>query len=82
MATEQLLLRLPADLVQLFKRTVPVRERSAFVKGLLEKALPPPDDDNDPIYLAALAVENDAAFNAEMMEWEVAAVADGLHELD
>ncbi len=35
MATEQLLLRLPDDLVQRFKRTVPARARSAYVRALL-----------------------------------------------
>jgi len=82
MPTEQLLLRLPDELVQLFKRTVPARERSAFVKGLLEQALPAPEGDNDPLYLAALAVEQDSALNADMADWEVATVGDGLHGAD
>lgn len=40
MPTEQLLLRLPDDLVRRFKPIVPARERSAFVRQLLEQALP------------------------------------------
>jgi hypothetical protein len=79
MATEQLLLRLPEDLVRKFRRTVPERQRSAFVRALLEQALPAdPDDDTDPLYLAALAVEQDSRLTAEMAEWEDATVADGL----
>lgn len=80
MATEQLLLRLPEDLVRRFKENVPARERSAFVRQLLEQALPSADGDNDPLYLAALAVEQDTALNDEMAEWEAATIGDGLTE--
>jgi hypothetical protein len=42
------------------------------------------DDDislkEDPVYLAALAVEQDDALNAEMREWHDACVADGIRE--
>ena len=80
MQTEQILLRLPEDLARRFKRTIPARGRSAFVRQLLEQALPPLDDDNDPLYLAALEVERDAALGAEMTEWEAATIQDGLIE--
>jgi hypothetical protein len=79
--TEQLLLRLPDDLVRRFKQSVPARERSAFVRQLLEHALPPADGDNDPLYLAALAVEQDAALNEEMAEWGAATIGDRLGEM-
>lgn len=82
MATEQLLLHLPEELVRRFKRTVPARSRSAFVRVLLEKALPAPDDDEDPLFLAALDVERDAALKREMAEWETAMSGDGLTELE
>jgi hypothetical protein len=78
MATEQLLLRLPDDLVRRFKRSVPSRRRSAFVQQLLEQALPPVQGDDDPLYLAALAVERDARLAGEMSEWEAATIGDGL----
>jgi hypothetical protein len=39
MPTEQLLVRLPEDLIRKFRRNVPDRKRSAFVRALLEKAL-------------------------------------------
>jgi hypothetical protein len=76
MATQQLLLRLPDDLVRRFKRSVPTRERSAYVRQLLEQALP--SEEEDPLYLAALAVEQDTVLNAEMAEWESAMIGDGL----
>jgi len=80
LATEQLLLRLPEDLVRRFRRTVPGRQRSEFVRALLEKALESHvDDDTDPLYKAALAVEQDGKLGAEMAEWD-ATVADGLDE--
>jgi hypothetical protein len=79
MTTQQLLLRLPEDLVRRFKRTVAPRERSKFVQHLLEQALPPDGvSDNDPLYQAALAVERDEALAAEMAEWETATIDDGL----
>ena len=81
MATEQLLLRLPEELVRKFRRIVPERQRSAFVRALLEQALTvDPDDDADPLYLAALAVEQDNRLTAEMAEWQEATVSDGLDE--
>jgi hypothetical protein len=80
MPTEQLLLRLPEDLVRRFKQAVPARARSAFVRQLLEHALPTAEGDNDPLYLAALAVEQDSALTAEMAEWDDATIGDGLSE--
>lgn len=77
MSTEQLLVRLPDDLVRRFKQVVPTRERSAFVRQLLEQALPSTDSDTDPLYMAALAVEQDASLGQEMAEWEAATIDDG-----
>ena len=71
----QLLLHLPKDLAERFKQTVPVRQRSEFVAKLLEKALPVEDD---PLYLAALEVEQDLALGAEMLEWREELIVDGL----
>jgi hypothetical protein len=71
MATIQLLIRLPDELVKRLKRNVPARQRSKFVARLLDQALPPSDDgDDDPLYQAALAVEKDSDLSAEMAEWE------------
>jgi hypothetical protein len=77
MATQQVLVRLPEELVRRLRRRVPSRGRSAFVQHLLEQALPPDEDDDDPLYQAALAVEGDEALASEMQDWD-AVVADGL----
>ena len=75
----QLLVRLPDDLVRRFKRSVAPRQRSRFIENLLEQALPAAGaDDNDPLYQAALAVEQDEQLAAEMAEWEAAMIGDGI----
>ena len=76
--TEQLLVRLPEELVRRFKRAVAPRQRSKFIERLLEQALPPDEvSDSDPLYQAALAVEQDETLAAEMAEWEEATIEDG-----
>lgn len=77
MAMQQLLVRLPDELVRRLKRRVPARGRSAFVQHLLEQALPPDEGEDDPLYRIALDVEQDAQLAAEMAEWDVTA-GDGL----
>lgn len=77
MATQQLLIRLPEELAQRLRRRVPPRGRSAFVQDLLEKALPADEGEDDPLYLAALGVEQDERLAAEMSDWDVTA-GDGL----
>lgn len=75
----QLLVRLPDDLARRFKRSVAPRQRSRFIENLLEQALPPVEvDDDDPLYQAALAVEQDEQLGAEMAEWETATIGDGI----
>ena len=79
MATQQLLLHLPDDLVRRLRRAVPARQRSKFIQDLLEQALPPDGViESDPLYLAALSVEADEALAAEMAEWEPAMAGDGV----
>jgi hypothetical protein len=75
----QLLLHIPDTLAERFKQAVPSRQRSAFVAGLLEQALPVEDD---PLYLAALEVEKDAVLNAEMKEWRDGLIADGIRGIE
>ena len=77
MAMQQLLVRLPEDLARRLKRRVPARKRSAFVQQLLEQALLPDEGEDDPLYRAALDVEQDERLTAEMAEWD-AVVGDGL----
>jgi hypothetical protein len=72
MATQQLLLHLPDELVRRLKRAVPARSRSKFIQDLLEQALPPDGVvEADPLYLAALEVEKDEALAAEMGGWDL-----------
>ncbi len=79
MSSTQLLVRLPDELVSRFKRSVPPRQRSRFVQILLEQALPPAEaDDDDPLYQAALAIEQDERLAAEMAQWEDATIGDGI----
>jgi hypothetical protein len=79
MATQQLLLHLPDELVRRLKRAVPARQRSKFIQDLLEQALPPDGVvETDPLYLAALSVEADETLTAEMSGWGPATVADGV----
>ncbi len=73
MTTQQLLVRLPEDLVRRLKRRVPARGRSAFVQRLLEQALPQDKGEDDPLYQAALAVEQDKRLAAEMAKWDTTA---------
>lgn len=75
MSTQQVLMRLPEDVVRRLKRQVPARERSRFVAGLLDQALPPETD--DPLHQAALAAERDRGLAEEMAEWD-ATIGDGL----
>jgi hypothetical protein len=82
MPTEQLLLRLPEELVRRFRSAVPRRERSSFVQHLLEQALPRVNGEDDPLYRAALEVDRNAQLNAEMAEWESAIADDGLCEAE
>jgi len=79
MSTQQVLVHLPEELVRRFRRAVAPRQRSKFIERLLEEALPTDEvSDSDPLYQAALAVEQDGALAAEMAEWEVAMLGDGI----
>ena len=80
MPTEQLLLRLPEELVRRFRRAVPSLERSHFIQQLLEQVLASEDGDDDPLYRAALEVERNRRLSEKMGEWEAATVNDGLTE--
>jgi len=59
-ASTQLLIRLRDELGRRFKCNVSVRQRGKYIQRLLEDALPLADGgDDDPLYQAALAVEQD-----------------------
>ncbi len=72
MATQQLLVRLPDELVRRLRRLVPARARSAFIQRLLEHALPEDVGEDDPLYQAALAVERDERLASAIAEWDAA----------
>ena len=75
----QLLLHIPDTLAERFRQAIPARQRSAFVAGLLEQALP---EEDDPLYQIALEVEQDAALNDEMREWREGLIADGVRGVE
>jgi hypothetical protein len=77
MTMQQLLVRLPEELARRLKRQVPVRGRSAFIQRLLEAALAPEGGEDDPLYLAAMDVEQDERLTTEMAEWD-STITDGL----
>jgi len=79
--TAHLVVRLPDALARRFKQRVAQRQRSKFIEQLLERALSEEGEEDDALYQAALAVEQDEQLNAEMAEWEEAMLTDGLdHE--
>lgn len=74
----QLLIHLPDDLGTRFKEAVPIRSRSAFVKRLIESALPP---ETDPLYLLGLQCEREEAeLDPDLRLWDQAS-GDGLGDL-
>jgi hypothetical protein len=79
MAAEQLHLRLPEELVRRLRSAVPGKERSLFVRQLLEQAL---DSDDAPLYLAPLDIEGQDRLNPEMAEWESTTLNDGPDEAE
>jgi len=60
-------------------RSVPARHRSQFIAQSSQGASSEIEgSDNDPLYQAALAVEQDEKLGAEMAEWEEATLSDGM----
>jgi hypothetical protein len=73
--TTQVLIHLPTDLALRFRQSVPARNRSSFVRSLLEKHLPNPDD---AMYQAAKQAQAFDDANPEDTAPFVAAMMDGL----
>jgi hypothetical protein len=73
----QMVLHIPDNLAERFRQVVPSPQQNDFLAKALEDALSLAED---PIYLSALAVEQDEALNAEMKEWHDACIADGIRE--
>lgn len=72
----QMLFHIPDPVAERFKQAIPARQRSAYIAKLMEDSLP--DENDDPLYKIALAVEADSALNAEMKEWRNGLIGDGI----
>jgi metal-responsive CopG/Arc/MetJ family transcriptional regulator len=59
---------LPEELVTTLSRLVPPEQRNAFVAEALRKAL---EEQEQALYECAQAVEQDAALNDELEDWQV-----------
>lgn len=70
----QLLIHLPDPLGDRLKEAVPDQEQSAFVRRLIEDALPL---ESDPLYRIALQAERESVLDPDLMLWEQT-VGDGL----
>ena len=75
----QLNFHIPDQLARRFKRSVPLRKRSAFISELIERELPDKDkEEEDALYLIGLEVEKDRNLSIEMDKWEKSCVSDGI----
>jgi hypothetical protein len=71
----QVLIHLPTDLALRFRQAVPARNRSSFVRSLLEKYLP---DTDEALYQAAKQVQAFDDANPEDNAFFAVAMMDGL----
>jgi hypothetical protein len=72
------LFSLPEELITALNQLVPSEQQSSFVANLLRKAL---EQEEQALYECALAVEQDEALHAELVEWEVT-LTDGIWRAD
>jgi hypothetical protein len=73
--TTQVLIHLPTELALRFRQSVPARNRSSFVRKLLEQYLP---DTDDALYQAAVQAQAFDDANPEENAPFAIAMADGL----
>jgi hypothetical protein len=73
--TTQVLIHLPTELANRFRQSVPARNRSSFVRALLEKYLP---DTDDVMYQAAVQAQSFDDANPDDMQAFALAAPDGL----
>ena len=73
--TTQIFIRLPADLAGRFRSVIPARQRSEFVRKLLEENLPNVDEQ---MYELAVKAETFARVNPEEVSELDATLMDGL----
>lgn len=74
--TTQLLIHLPTDIAVRFRTAVPARQRSNFVRELLEKHLP---DLDDQMYQLGLQAQRHDQLQPEELQEVDATVMDGLN---
>ncbi len=72
--SSKILLSLPPDLSCRFKALIPARQRSDFIRHLLEDELKKREQQ---LYECALAVEQDEQLNNDLKNWDVT-LNDGL----
>lgn len=70
----KVLISIPDTIAQRMRATIPPRQRSKVIVKLIEREI---EIREKALYECALAVEKDAALNAEMQEWDMTA-SDGL----
>ena len=73
---ERVLISLPEQLAARMRAIIPTRQRSKTIVHLLEEEIKKREES---LYQCAIAVENDAALNNEMKEWDVT-LQDGLDD--
>lgn len=73
----KILISVPNELYARIRASIPERQRSKVFSRLIEDELARQDED---LYKAALAVENDQALTKEMMEIEQNLFKDGLED--
>jgi hypothetical protein len=73
--TTQILIRLPTDVARRFRNAIPARQRSEFVRKLLEENLPNVDEQ---MYELAVKAEAFARVNPEEVSELDASLMDGL----
>lgn len=60
-----------------------MRQRGKYIRQMLEQALPATHaGEDDHLYQAALAVQQDQDLSPGMEEWEAATIGDGLGDAD
>ena len=70
----KVLISIPDDIANRMRSAIPQRQRSKVIVRLIEKEI---ERREKTLYECALAVEQDAALNQEMSEWDVT-LQDGL----
>jgi transcriptional regulator CtsR len=72
----KVLISIPDNIAQRMRAAIPQKQRSKIIVKLIEKEV---ERREKALYECALAVEQDAALNKEMKEWDVT-LQDGLQD--